>query len=52
MLNTYMYTAIAMTPVASYAISVRDGIALEEALALSAMFVIALAAISVISFRR
>ena len=52
MMNVWTCSAVALTPVASYAISVRDGISFETAFSWVALFTVTLIAIGAISFRR
>lgn len=52
MLNTWTCSAVALTPVASYAISVRDGISFETAFSWVSLFTVTILAIGAISFRR
>lgn len=51
-MNGNIMAAIAMTPVASYAIAVRDGVSFWDAFTWTAMFLIAILVIGIISFRR
>ena len=52
MVNVWTCSAVALTPVASYAISVRDGISFETAFSWVALFTVTIFAIGAISFRR